>query len=51
MWSRDKWKTYLRYHDAYGQQTCHSGDILQGSPTRKFEWLLNEVVLWGHVTN
>ena len=42
---------YLHYHNAYGHQTCQSCDIMQGAPTHKFEWLFNEMILWGYMTN
>ena len=27
------------------------GDIFKGNPTHKFTWFLNEVFMWGHMTN
>ena len=44
-------KHYLHYHNAYGHKTTQGGDILQGAPTNKFAWFLNEVVIGSHVTN
>ena len=49
--SRDKLKTYLLYHDAYGHKTSQGDDIPQGAPTHKCVWPHNEVVMWGHMIN
>ena len=35
---------------AYRHKTYEGGDMLQGAPTHKFIWSLNEVVMWGLVT-
>ena len=43
--SCDKLKTYLYFHNVYGQQTCQVGDLLRGTLTHKFVWPLNEAVL------
>ena len=55
MGSRDTlnitWTSNLHYHDTYGHQTLQSGDIPRRGATHKFEWSLNEVVLWGQVGN
>ena len=34
-----------------GHETCQGGDIPQEAHTHLFVWLLNSVVLWGHVTD
>ena len=39
------------YQNAYGHQTFQGGDMLRGALTNKYAWLLNGVVLWGHVRN
>ena len=49
--SRDKLKTYLYHHNAYGHKIYQRSDITQRAPNQKFACLLNEVVIWGHVTN
>ena len=36
--SRDKRKTYLHRHNAYGPKIYHCGDIMQGAPAHKFAW-------------
>ena len=47
----EKLKTYLHFQNVYGHQSSQGGDILQETPTHKFAWLLNVVILWRHVTN
>ena len=43
--SRDKLKTYLHHHNAYGHKTYQHSDITQRVPTHKFACPLNEVVM------
>ena len=49
--SRDKLKTYLPHHNAYGHKIYQRSDVTPRAPTHKFACPLNEVVIWGHVTN
>ena len=40
---------YLYYHNVCSHQISQGADILWGDPTLEFTWILNEVVLWGHI--
>ena len=42
MWSSDKLKTYIHYHNPYGHKTYQGADIPQGPLTHKFPWPLNK---------
>ena len=47
-----QWSIFLlNYQSAYSHQAFQDGEILQVTPTHIFSWNLNEVVLWGHLTN
>ena len=35
----------------YGQETYNGGEVLQEASTYRFAWPLNEVFMWGHMTN
>ena len=43
-------KSISPHHSAYCHKAYQDGDIMQWVPTQ-FAWPLNEVVMWGHVTN
>ena len=42
MWSSDKLKTYLHYHNPYRHKTYQDADIPQVHLTHKFPWPLNK---------
>ena len=41
----------LHFHNTYGYNIYQCDDTLQGAPTHKFAWPLNEVIIWGHMTS
>ena len=45
------WQAENICHNVCGHKTDHSDDIPRGVLTHKFEWPLNKLVLWGHVTS
>ena len=46
-WSRDKLKhLYLHFHNTYGHQTWHGGNLLLKNPTYLVRWPFDNVATW-----